>query len=349
MDDSEVKAQMASRMHQAIRTNSCDMVRTCLEAGADPNSSPALPLFFLEDAGSVGATQGRWAGVTTNSKQQRIIDDKEWFIAGSIACQISPLHMAMRNCFENKQLDRDEKSDKNTCSKAQKAARTIVELLVDNGADVDRACNELFVYNARGSLGHSGGKKGEVGQFEKRQAAAFCTPIDLVLFFKEYTWSHQHGASEFLDEVVGMLQKAAPVRAKHQMVQVRASALTMWKSMLFSETFSDVRFVCAEGEVLHAHKVVLAAGSEFWRTLFSERWHSSDGDFKTSHPAFILKAVLSFVYTGEICADLLDSNAQILVGVAHEYGLDELQQQSEQVQILFFVALSILSNSRIYF
>jgi len=85
---------------------------SCLEAGADPNNSPALPLFFLEDAGSVGATQGRWAGVTTNSKQQRIIDDQECFIAGSIACQISPLHMAMRNCFENKQLDRDEKETK---------------------------------------------------------------------------------------------------------------------------------------------------------------------------------------------------------------------------------------------
>lgn len=109
----------------------------------------------------------------------------------------------------------------------------------------------------------------------------------------------------------------------------------MWKSILFSESFSDVRFVCAEGEVLNAHKLVLPAVSEYWRTLFSKRWQSTDSRIETSHPAFILKYVLEFVYTSVICSELLDTNAQALFGVAHEYGFDELQQQTEQVQCGF--------------
>ena len=60
----------------------------------------------------------------------------------------------------------------------------------------------------------------------------------------------------FLDEVVRTLQRSAKDsgHAKPLVAQVPKSVLQTWSKLLLSEKFSDVRFLCPEGVVLHAHR-----------------------------------------------------------------------------------------------
>lgn len=85
--------------------------------------------------------------------------------------------------------------------------------------------------------------------------------------------------------------------------------------MLLNEDFSDMRFVCEGGEEFPAHKAVLAAASDYFKTLFSGRWKTTavDGKLETRNPPHIVKAMLSFIYTGSISDDLLDEHNRALV------------------------------------
>ena len=44
--------------------------------------------------------------------------------------------------------------------------------------------------------------------------------------------------------------------------------IAAYKEMLFSEQFSDVAFLCPNGEVVHAHKSILAASSPYFNSSF---------------------------------------------------------------------------------
>uniref|UniRef100_A0A7S4J6Y1 BTB domain-containing protein n=1 Tax=Odontella aurita TaxID=265563 RepID=A0A7S4J6Y1_9STRA len=149
--------------------------------------------------------------------------------------------------------------------------------------------------------------------------------------------------------------------------------LSTMRSLLFSPLCSDIRFVCEDGAVLHAHKCVLAASSEYFSTAFEGPWGSAsasalvpapsgtgrlkddtggennhDGDrrggggaliWPTSNSSQIMRAVLSFVYTGNIadcgCGDGKTANEDIdpraLLSVAHECGLAPLLEEAEMM------------------
>ena len=91
---------------------------------------------------------------------------------------------------------------------------------------------------------------------------------------------------------------------------------------------------------------VLAAASEYFKALFSGPWASNhaDGEVRTSNPAHIMRALLSFVYTGQIDDTLLDTHAETLVGVAAEYGLSALRKLAEQRLIRTLAADTVKSS-----
>lgn len=300
----------AQALLDAIRANAPDVVLELLETGADANLELPLSLFDNEQEEDED-------GDATISKTL-------WLLALTRTCKATPIFMAIRNAYENYGIPENEYD---TNAPRARNARSIIKHLIDHGADVQRAVLRLMVCNIHGLLWGS--------------LPNFCKPIDLVLYLKKYLVGTDQGT--FLDEVLAMLQTAARAagHVKPPTAQVARSVVSTWKALCMSDTFSDVRFLCSEGEgesagakevELHAHKAVLAAASEYFSTLFSGPWADShaDGVVKTANPPHIMRAILSFVYTGCLDEGLLDANAPTLVGIASEYRLLELGKLAEQ-------------------
>lgn len=79
------------------------------------------------------------------------------------------------------------------------------------------------------------------------------------------------------------------------------SLVQSFKKLLLSDKFSDIKFVCDDRKViLHAHRFILAAASPYFLAAFEGSWaeNNKSGEWLTSHPSEIIKAVLSFLYTG---------------------------------------------------
>lgn len=150
--------------------------------------------------------------------------------------------------------------------------------------------------------------------------------------------------------MIALLQDAAKNMGHPKLVTVPVpmSVATMWKDLLFSEEFSDIKFKCnGGGVVLHAHKNVLAAASPYFRTAFHGPWREqqSDGVWETSNSSTVMKAVLKFVYTGEVTTRLstfLVFEAAMLA-VAAEYELESLKKIYEEECTLHLDVINVKS------
>lgn len=300
-------ASATQRLHEAICANSPPIVLELLETDADANRPFMLP--YLNDQ-----KQEDEDGGVTIPKALRLVRT-------SSSCMATPIFMAVRNAYDNYgHPDTDYDSD----APRARNARAIIQHLIDHGADVKRAVDDLVVCNIEG--------------YSWICPSDHCTPIDLILFLKQHL-SYAKAQGTFLDMVLDMVQRAAHAagHVKPPTARVACSVVTTWDALCLSDKFSDVRFLCSEGDgkqevVLHAHKAVLAAASDYFSTLFSGPWADTcmDGAVKTSNPAHIMRAILSFVYTGCLEEGLLDANAPTLVGIASEYRLLALGKLAEQ-------------------
>ena len=300
-------ASATQRLREAICANSPTIVLDLLETDADANRPFMLP--YLNDEKEEDED-----GEVTISKTLQLMRT-------SSSSKATPIFMAVRNAYQSFG-DPDSKFD----SDAPRArnAWAIIQHLIDHGADVKRAVDGLVVCNIEG--------------YRWNFPPDHCTPIDLILFLKQHL-SYDKAQGTFLDTVLDMVQRAAHAagHVKPPTARVACSVVTTWDSLCLSEKFSDVRFLCSEGDgeqevVLHAHKAVLAAASDYFSTLFSGPWADNcvDGAVKTSNSAHIMCAILSFVYTGRLEEGLLDANAPTLVGIASEYRLLALGKLAEQ-------------------
>ena len=113
-------------------------------------------------------------------------------------------------------------------------------------------------------------------------------------------------------------------------LSVLHSATETNEKMLFSERFSDVKFVCGDEVIVHAHKNVLAASSQYFDAAFDGPWKESEsGEWMTSHKSDVIKVVLTLLYTGKINSKLVDEDPLAFVSVALEYNLDSLKSLAE--------------------
>lgn len=100
--------------------------------------------------------------------------------------------------------------------------------------------------------------------------------------------------------------------------------------LLLSEKHSDVTFVCSDDETqLHAHKCILSSSSDFFDTYFDGPWGEQhpDGKWKTKFTSDVMKAFLTFVYTGKVEFGKDDAGvtcAQRVMKLAHEWNLPKL-------------------------
>ena len=114
--------------------------------------------------------------------------------------------------------------------------------------------------------------------------------------------------------------------------QVRGSyqenVLTTMDSLLLSERFSDVCFVCPDATSLHAHRCILSAKSVYFATFFEGPWKdaSSDGKWETTNSSSVMEAVLRFIYVGKLMQQVVEKETTELFQVASKYQMEDLQE-----------------------
>lgn len=114
-------------------------------------------------------------------------------------------------------------------------------------------------------------------------------------------------------------------------VSVARPVAASYKEMLLSEKFSDVSFVCPDGETIPSHRNILAASSPYFDAAFGGQWtEAQSGELKTSHPARIVKAMLTLLYTGDIDPNLIQKEPLEFLSISCEYNLDWLKAIAEQ-------------------
>jgi len=211
------------QLHSAIRANAVDAVRELLETGTDPNLSPPIPI--IDDAQEY------------DDDGERTIPKEHWFLRIGSEGKVTPLHMAIANCYHN---FGDPDCSYDSDAPRARNARAILQLLINHGADVQQLSPHLSVCN--------------ITNWTLKPCPS--RPLDFVLFLKQNASQIYKRQSTFLDEVVRTLQRSAKDsgHAKPLVAQVPKSVLQTWSKLLLSEKFSDVRFLCPEGVVLHAHR-----------------------------------------------------------------------------------------------
>ena len=205
----------------------------------------------------------------------------------------------------------------------------IVKILIRNGADCNLGCKGLMVLNVENY------KKGP--DYKIVYVTDSSLPMHLAMSLKKYGGIR---ADEKMDEVITLLQKAMKKknenRAKSRSTSLETAAVlksvaNTYKSMLFSDDFSDVVFQCSDGVSVPAHKNILAASSPYFRTAFQGDWaeNNAEGIWRTSHSSSLIKSVFTLIYTGSLeeCQQLLDDNQDDplgLLNLACEYDIKPL-------------------------
>jgi hypothetical protein len=171
--------------------------------------------------------------------------------------------------------------------------------------------------------------------------------LDLVVFLKRHLWDFNEVETQStLDEATKIiLAVSAKIQSlsKIPTTTVPKSVKSMLKQLLFSEKYSDVRFVCPDGAELCAHKCFLATASAYFDAAFQGSWNenNADGKWPTTNSTAVMKAVLRFIYIGKMDNDLLENDTVNLLSVAKEYQLYSL------IQLCETKCIQKLSNSNI--
>lgn len=109
-------------------------------------------------------------------------------------------------------------------------------------------------------------------------------------------------------------------------MKVLAKVVSDFQNMLLDETFTDFQLKTNDGEVLKAHKVVLATRSPvFHAMLTKDMQEAREGcanvpDFDSK----IMKEILRFIYCHDVGSG--DEIARDLIYAAEKYQLDELKK-----------------------
>lgn len=109
-------------------------------------------------------------------------------------------------------------------------------------------------------------------------------------------------------------------------MKVLAKVVSDFQNMLLDETFTDFQLKTNDGEVLKAHKVVLATRSPvFHAMLTKDMQEAREGcanvpDFDSK----IMKEILRFIYCHDVGS--VDEIARDLIYAAEKYQLDELKK-----------------------
>jgi hypothetical protein len=186
----------------------------------------------------------------------------------------------------------------------------VLQHLIDHGADLEAKCSRVSACKIPGYnwLGISG------------------TALDIALTLKAKS------RGDWMIDLVTFLykQSSGAKSLALPMTKVPVVARNVWRELLLNELCSDVTLVC-RGQELPAHSCVLACASDYFRQMFTGPWRTQviDGRLSTNVSADAMRAVLSFIYVGEIEEAVIDAHAEEVFSVAQQYFLADLGKLAE--------------------
>ncbi|XP_072944054.1 BTB/POZ domain-containing protein 9 [Epargyreus clarus] len=97
-------------------------------------------------------------------------------------------------------------------------------------------------------------------------------------------------------------------------------------SLCLSSEYSDVTLV-VEGQRIPAHKVILAASSDYFRALlYGGMREANQSEVELQAPLQAFKALLRYVYSGHMGLSLLREDTVLdMLGLAHQFNFQELE------------------------
>ncbi|XP_049310843.1 BTB/POZ domain-containing protein 9 isoform X2 [Bactrocera dorsalis] len=122
--------------------------------------------------------------------------------------------------------------------------------------------------------------------------------------------------------------------------------------LCMNDDYSDVTFI-VENQRLPAHRVILAARSEYFRALlFGGLCESRQSEIEMQIPVEAFKALLKYIYSGHMpLAQMDEDNILDTLGLANQYGFSELEHAISQY-LRQYLALNnvcaILDAARLY-
>jgi len=285
-------------LHDAITTNSSNVVESYLSQGVNPNQNHAS---LLQPWTSVVDRHGNVNPTCLVAAHGTRYDS------------ISSLHLAVISCFHHSNNNKNND------------ALRVFKALLQRGADVTLTMNGMylgFMVNNKWSLA---------------VAEANMTPLQLAVFFKKHLASTNTPMRQCQECVMNQVTAALLDASKPggpltiPASSIPTSVLASWKNMLVSSEFCDVKFACPCGTTFVCHKSVLAASSEYFRTYFVEKWETNHPDnvWNVLYSSEVMWAMLTFLYAGELSASVVNAHATELLTASHEYMLPELYRIAE--------------------
>ena len=99
-------------------------------------------------------------------------------------------------------------------------------------------------------------------------------------------------------------------------------------SLLASSSLCDVTLVCMDGHLL-AHKVILAATSSFFNSVFSLNQHNHPLIYLRGVKTDQMKAVLDFLYSGVV--NVTEDGVEDFLEVANDLKIEGLMDLSSKI------------------
>ena len=115
--------------------------------------------------------------------------------------------------------------------------------------------------------------------------------------------------------------------ANHNFISSLTSSLS---SLLTSSTLCDCTLICSDGQ-LSAHKVILAASSSFFSSVFSLHHHQHQLVYMRGVKTGQMQAVLSYAYSGR--AQVAQEDLPGFLALAEDLGVEGLVKSETDVEI----------------
>lgn len=273
----------------AILGNSSCLVELLLrEEGADPNQRPKLAL------------------LSEVPKDNGKVDPMERILAETDEYDLTCLHVAVVNCYHHGRLD-------GIAGKQRQNAIGILESILAAGANVKAQCRNILFCN--------------IGGINVSSPSTALDTMALALSLKKVRPDSVHADEcvDMMDDVLDILSKAwkEQKRRPASFQSLPTSVLQTYENMLLSPDFSDVQLVAMDGTKIPAHCNVLGSASPVFLSLFSK---GANKEVEIQAKSWVIKAMLTFVYTGRLDPQVLETDTAQLLAVAAEYQLEALEE-----------------------
>ena len=274
----------------AILGNSACLVKLLLtEEGADPNQRPKLAL------------------LSEVPKENGKVDAMERILAETDDYDLSCLHVAVVNCYHHGRLD-------GIANKQRQSALSILSSILDHGASARAQCRNILFCN--------------IGGINVSSPSAPLDAMALALSLKKVRPDSVHADEcvDMMDEVLDVLSKAwrEQKRRPANLTTLPKTTVQTYKDLLFSPDFADVQLVCKDGTKIPAHCNILSAASPVFLSAFSKG--TPPETYQTGNSPLVVKTVLTFIYTGTLDAQVLDTETAALLSMAAEFQLESLEE-----------------------